>query len=274
MHRFFVAPDRCSGPVFALGETEARHAHQVLRLGPGDRLEVLDGRGGLIEAEITAAGRSGVEVRTLARHPGPRRGRHRIVLLQALLKGKALEVVLEKSVELGVDRVILLETERCVARVPADETARKRSLWTQTLIEAAKQSRNPWLPELIGPVSIPAALDLVEAPGGMPVLVASLEPGTPPMGSVLESLSVQAPLPGADASTSWSVAVGPEGDFSPAELGRLRDRSTREVSLGPLILRAETASIAAVAILADFLRRTDSGPPPEPTTTRKILHSA
>ena len=90
MHRFFSPPDRCSSSVFSLSESEARHASQVLRLGPGDHLEILDGQGGLIEAEILASSRKSVEVQVVRRQtvPRPHPG---VVLLQALLKGKALE---------------------------------------------------------------------------------------------------------------------------------------------------------------------------------------
>jgi hypothetical protein len=146
MHRFFASPDRCSASVFNLCESEARHASQVLRLEPGDRVEILDGQGTLIEAEILSSNRKSVEVRVIQRlvQPRPVPG---VVLLQSLLKGKALDTVLEKSVELGVGQLVLLDTERCVARVPASEAARKRTVWTQTLIEAAKQSRNAcWAP--------------------------------------------------------------------------------------------------------------------------------
>ena len=259
MHRFFVPPDRCADPEFALGDAEARHAHQVLRLGRGDRLEVLDGRGTLIEGEIVSAARGRVEVRALARQVRPRAA-HRLVLLQALLKGRAMDVVLEKSVELGVDCLVLLETERCVARVAAEEAGRKRAVWTQSLVEAAKQSRNPWLPQLVGPLTMDQALERPSDPSGGPgtttLLLASLEPGTPPMGGVLESFR-PGPRP-----HSWAVAVGPEGDFSPGELDRLRRHGGIGVSLGPLILRAETAAIAAIAVLADFTRRVGWTPGP------------
>jgi len=123
MHRFFSPPDRCSSSVFSLSESEARHASQVLRLGPGDHLEILDGQGGLIEAEILAASRKSVEVQVVRRQTVARPNSG-VVLLQALLKGKALETVLEKSVELGVEQLVLLETDHCVAQVPPAEAAR------------------------------------------------------------------------------------------------------------------------------------------------------
>ncbi|MFM8877780.1 MAG: RsmE family RNA methyltransferase [Verrucomicrobiota bacterium] len=252
MHRFHSTPDRCAAPIFSLADAEARHASQVLRLEAGDRVEVIDGRGGLIEAEILVSGRRGVEVRALhrqlqARAPG------NLVLCQALLKGKALETVLEKSVELGASRVVLLETERCVARVPAEEAERKRSSWSQTLIEDAQQSRHAWLPELVGPLPLAPALEGLGPANRTRLLVASLEPGTPPLGAVLRSLPT-----GLD-DDSLAVAIGPEGDFSPAELERFRAAGAHSASLGPLILRAETAAIAALAILADVARGWRSG---------------
>jgi len=256
MHRFHSPPERCAAPVFTLADAEARHASQVLRLQPGDHVAVIDGRGGLIRAEILVSGRRGVEVRALdrqlqARAPG------NLVLCQALLKGKALETVLEKSVELGASRVILLETDHSVARVPAGEIERKRSSWSQTLIEAAKQSRNAWLPELVGPLSLARALEGLGTASRTRLLVASLEPGTPPLGAVLRS------LPTASDDDSVAIAIGPEGDFSPAELERFRAAGAHAASLGPLILRAETAAIAALAILGDAARGRRSGVSPE-----------
>jgi len=257
MHRFHCPPDRCREPVFALGDAEARHASQVLRLQPGDRVEILDGRGGLVEAEVLSSGRKGVEVRALHRHLQARPPRD-IVLLQSLLKGKALETVLEKSVELGVSRVVLLETDHCVARVPSTEVERKRSSWTQTLIEASKQSRNTWLPELTGPVPLTRAVEGLRAAGRSRLLVASLAPGTPSLGCVLRA------LPPSPDDAPMAIAIGPEGDFSPRELEHFRTAQAHAVSLGPLILRAETAAIAALAILADVLRGWRTGEPIPP----------
>jgi 16S rRNA (uracil1498-N3)-methyltransferase len=258
MHRFFASPDRCSSSVFTLCESEARHASQVLRLEPGDRVEILDGQGCLIEAEIVSSGRKSVEVRVIQRQiqPRPRPG---VVLLQSLLKGKALDTLLEKSVELGVEQLVLLDTERCVARVPASEADRKRTMWTQTLIEAAKQSRNAWLPELLGPISLADALVNPASPDKTQLWVASLEPGVPPLGQVLKSHSKST------ADRRLAIAIGPEGDFSPGELDQFRAFGAQPVSLGPLILRAETAAIAAAAILGDYSRSLDPSHPLPPS---------
>jgi 16S rRNA (uracil1498-N3)-methyltransferase len=230
----------------------------VLRLEPGDRVEILDGQGCLIEAEIVSSGRKSVEVRVIQRQiqPRPRPG---VVLLQSLLKGKALDTLLEKSVELGVEQLVLLDTERCVARVPASEADRKRTMWTQTLIEAAKQSRNAWLPELLGPIFLADALVNPASPDKTQLWVASLEPGVPPLGQVLKSHSKST------ADRRLAIAIGPEGDFSPGELDQFRAFGAQPVSLGPLILRAETAAIAAAAILGDYSRSLDPSHPLPPS---------
>jgi 16S rRNA (uracil1498-N3)-methyltransferase len=177
-----------------------------------------------------------------------------VVLLQALLKGKALETVLEKSVELGVEQLVLLETDHCVAQVPPAEAARKRSVWTQTLIEAAKQSRNPWLPELLGPMSLAQAFQQWSDSSAARLFVASLEPGVPTLSRVLHSTETPTLF------RRLAVAIGPEGDFSPSELANFRSAGAVPISLGSLILRAETAAIAAVAILADHARGLDHAP--------------
>jgi 16S rRNA (uracil1498-N3)-methyltransferase len=245
MHRCFVPPDRLRLDVFDLDEAEARHAVQVLRLGPGDRVGLLDGAGGLAEGLLEEAGRRNARVRVVGRTsvPAPAVPVH---LLVALLKGKALDLVLEKAVELGAASIVLLETDHGVARVPSEDVARKRETWRQTLVEAAKQSRNPWLPDLVGPVPVDAAAETAQESGDV-LLLASLAAETRPLGTVLAGLPRQI--------TGIRIAVGPEGDFTEREERRFRSAGALAIDLGPRILRAETAAIAALAIASEHTRR-------------------
>lgn len=245
MHRFFVPPEKSREPVFALGENDSRHAAQVLRLEVGDTVEILDGEGSCIGCKLESVTKREVTVRveTRLRVPKPKT---ELVLLQAMLKGKALDTVLEKAVELGVARIILLDTERGVARIEAGDAARKKNLLTQTLIEASKQSGNPWLPKLEGPVSLDELQNAVPPNPGSRLFVASLEPGTNALGRVLQERD--------GPTDTLAIAIGPEGDFTPREYDALRSYGAIPVSLGPLVLRAETAAIAALAILGDHTR--------------------
>jgi 16S rRNA (uracil1498-N3)-methyltransferase len=247
MHRFFVPPDRSRDVTFALGESDSRHAGQVLRLGPGDRVQMLDGAGDVIDAELVSVTKRETTVRIITRRHVTKPAVE-LVLLQAMLKGKALDTVLEKAVELGVGRIVLLDTERGVARIDPADAERKRAVWTQTLIEAAKQSGNPWLPVLHGPLKLDAAPlpDLLDTP--FKLFVASLESGTKPLGLALRESA------GDEPAKTLAIAIGPEGDFTAGEYAALRAGGAIPVSLGPLVLRAETAAIAALAILGDHTR--------------------
>ncbi len=245
MHRCFVPTDRLRLEAFDLDEAEARHAVQVLRLGPGDRVALLDGAGTLAEGVLEQTGRRSARVRVVDRSlvPAPA---VRIHLLVALLKGKALDLVLEKAVELGAASIVLLETDHGVARVPASEVDRKRETWRHTLVEASKQSRNPWLPELVGPVPVVVAAATARESGDA-LILASLAADTRPLGTVLAGLPQRVP--------GIRIAIGPEGDFTAEEERILRSAGALAVDLGPRILRAETAAIAALAIASEHTRR-------------------
>lgn len=208
-------------------------------------MEVLDGEGGKIDAEVISASKRETTVRAVTRHHTPKPA-VALVLVQAMLKGKALDTVLEKSVELGAARIVLLETERGVARIAPEDAERKRALLTQTLVEAAKQSGNPWLPVLQGPVALRDFLKAESGKSEAKLLVASLEAGAPTIGKALGNLD--------QTVSTLLVAIGPEGDFSPAEYDALKASGAIPVSLGPLVLRAETAAIAALAIFGDHTR--------------------
>jgi 16S rRNA (uracil1498-N3)-methyltransferase len=246
MHRFLVPPDRSRGDSFPLGEGESRHAVQVLRLRPGDPVRVLDGAGGVLDAVIESADRReahvAVQHRTFVSPP-----RIRIVLLLALLKGRALDFVLEKAVELGVSAIVLVDAARSVARIEAADLSRKQEAWRQTLVEAAKQSGNPWLPTLHGP--LPPG-DAIQSAGASRLLLASLQPGAEHLGTALGS----APN-GGTATETVAIAIGPEGDFTPDEEAVFRAAGAIPVTLGPLVLRAETAALAALAVIGDHARR-------------------
>lgn len=249
MHRFFTPPDRSQFPSFALSESDSRHASQVLRLQPGDPVTLLDGVGGVIDAHIQSVAHRETWV-TVSSRKYITRSRIRSVLVLSLLKNKALDFTLEKAVELGVDTLILVEAARSVSRIEAVDIPRKRENWKQSLIEAAKQCGNPWLPDLLGPLPLDAAIQTALALENPRFLTASLLPSAPTLGEVLEPIFKTAPTP-----LTLIVAIGPEGDFTPQEDSLFAAAGALSISLGPLVLRAETAAITTLAILKDQARR-------------------
>src|SRR5215471_13961035 len=145
MRRFFVPAEHCRDEVFELPEREARHAAQVLRLGPGDELSVLDGAGAVLACAVESANKRSLRVTVRQRQhraalPCP------ITLVQAIPKGPAFETIVQKATELGVARIVPLLSERVVAHINERDVAAKVEKWRQIAIESIKQCGSPWLP--------------------------------------------------------------------------------------------------------------------------------
>jgi 16S rRNA (uracil1498-N3)-methyltransferase len=242
VHRFFLAPADCHGESLVLGERDSHHAVRVLRLAQGDPIEVLDGAGQRLQARVVRADRwalrAVVEQRSRCPAPPP------VALAPAVLKGRAMDLLIQKATELGATRISPVITDRTIVHVDADGASGKAEGWLDTAVEACKQCGNPWLPRIDAPQ--PLARFLAERPPGLG-MVASLDPAAPLAGAVLDACG---------ASAAGVVLVtGPEGDFAPDEERAVRAAGVRPFTLGPLVLRAETAALAALAVLQHELRR-------------------
>src|SRR5438067_10007955 len=150
MHRFYIAPEDWNADALVLRESEVHHARDVLRLEPGERVVVFNGRGHEITAVITKVTREEIQLRKLhqARVPPLR---CEITLAQAIPKGKNMDLIVQKAVELGVAAIAPLLSERTVIQFEADEAAKKQAKWREIAIEAAKQCGQNWLPEISPP---------------------------------------------------------------------------------------------------------------------------
>jgi 16S rRNA (uracil1498-N3)-methyltransferase len=248
MRRFFVPPEICRGDVFELPEREARHATQVIRLEAGDELTVLDGAGGVMECVVEAATKKTLRVAVKARQhrtplPCP------ITLVQAIPKGPAFENIVQKATELGVARIVPLISERVVVNIAEKDGAAKVEKWNQVAIEGIKQCGSPWLPEIEPPVSFGKFIQSVPQVDLM--VVASLENGSRSLREVLAEFSAAKK----QRPSSALVWIGPEGDFTAAEYGVIAELGTAAITLGSLVLRADTAAIAMLSILNYELQR-------------------
>ncbi len=223
VHRFFVDPSDALGDRFPLPAAIDRQVRRVLRLGDGDRLVILTGDGLAAHCRL-----EGAECVVEHREPAGGEPSHRLTIVQALLKGDALEEVVQQGTEMGVAALQLVVTERCVAR---QLSPRKLERLRAIARESAEQSERAVVP----PVHDPVPLGEVLRPGA--VLLAERHDGRR-----LRDL----PLPG-------SVIVGPEGGFTQAELSAAEDAAVATASLGPRILRSRTV---AVAVAAAVLSRT------------------
>jgi 16S rRNA (uracil1498-N3)-methyltransferase len=248
MHRFYLPPEDCRGQWLQLTGREAHHGLHVLRLKRGDRVTVLDGTGHTMQCDVenTAKDSLALAVRQTESTPAlpcP------FTLLVALPKGKIIEDIIEKSVELGVQRVVPLLTERVVLQLDAAGALAKREKWQQVAVEAIKQCGAAWLPRVEPPQTIQEFLAHGERMELM--LVGSLQTERRhPRDWILEFQQQRGRLP-----QSAGVWIGPEGDFTPAEIQTIESAGAKPVTLGSLTLRVETAAIYGLVILNYELRR-------------------
>ena len=226
-----------------LDESEAHHCIDVLRLGVGSRVVVFNGRGSEITAEILALEKGRVHLKELiSARAEPLRCA--VTLAQAIPKGKSMDLIIQKATELGVAKIVPLLSDRTVVQLQEDELNKKREKWEQVVIEAAKQSGQDWLPEIAGPITPKqffAEFDRYELP-----LVASLQNDARSFKKVLAHFREQH----GRRPRSALILVGPEGDFTPAETSWAKSAGSIPVSLGPIVLRTETAAIYSLSVLA------------------------
>jgi 16S rRNA (uracil1498-N3)-methyltransferase len=167
-----------------------------------------------------------------------------ITLAQAVPKGKNMELIVEKATELGAAVIAPLLSERTVVRADEGEALTKRDKWQRVATEAAKQCGQNWLPRVTKPVSLKEFFAQGEKYDLM--LIASLQPGAVGVKKALADAGAKRPR-------KVLVLVGPEGDFTPAEVNLARNHGCQPITLGPIILRTETAAIFCVSVLAHEL---------------------
>jgi 16S rRNA (uracil1498-N3)-methyltransferase len=242
MHRFYLPPAQTQEPVLTLCDREAHHAVQVLRLRRGDRAAVLDGAGNEFLCEVQEAGRDSVSLAVIQKHavrPLP----YRVTLVQAITRGKTMDLIVQKATELGAHRIVPVLSERAVAQVEEESAASKVEKWRTTAIEAIKQCGSAWLPQIDLPLS-PLAFLAREERFDMPLIATLQNNARHPRDHFEAFLAERRRLP-----SSICVWVGPEGDFTPAEINAATSRGALPITLGQLILRSETAAIYCLAVL-------------------------
>jgi 16S rRNA (uracil1498-N3)-methyltransferase len=242
MHRFYLPPEQCTGNGLRLDGREAHHAVNVLRLKDGERVSVLDGTGHEFFCDVAGASRQSValavkEKRTVPPPPCT------ITLLVAIPKGKIIENIIQKSVELGAHRIVPLLTARVVTHLDDEGAEDKREKWQQVAIEAIKQCGATWLPEIEAPQTISEFLaqgEKIEM-----TFVGSLQTERQHPRECFQEFRKQHER----TPKSAGVWIGPEGDFTLAELQQIQNAGALPITLGNLTLRVETAAIYCLAIL-------------------------
>ena len=242
MHRFFVSPEqiRVEERTVTITGPDVNHIRNVLRMKAGEELDVADGQGGreyrcavrgygedFVDCEFRFIREEGVELPS------------RIHLFQGLPKADKMELIIQKAVELGVYRILPVETKRCVVKLDDKKAKSKTARWQQISESAAKQSRRGIIPEVTQPLSFQKAVELAEGMD-LKLIPYELAEGMEKTRRLLESVH---------SGQDIAVFIGPEGGFDEAEIRAAAEKGIEPITLGKRILRTETAPLAVLSWL-------------------------
>ncbi|MDQ3120843.1 MAG: 16S rRNA (uracil(1498)-N(3))-methyltransferase [Verrucomicrobiota bacterium] len=243
MHRFYVPPPAWNPDALRLSGSEAHHARNVLRLQPGEKAVLFNGRGHQITGEITDLTSREIALRKLHENCTPPL-RCRITLGQAIPKGRKMDLIVQKAVEIGAAEIAPIISDRTIVRLGEEEAAQKQAKWQTIAIEAAKQCGQNWLPDVQTPQTM---AQFFAGHGHFDLqLIGSLQSDA----LHLKQILVDYEAAHSDRPASVLMLIGPEGDFTPAELNHARSHGCQPITLGPIVLRVETAAIYCLSVLS------------------------
>ena len=235
MHRFYADDRGVTCQSAFLCEEDARHATRVLRMKEGESCELFaDGR--RFSGEIASIGEE-VEVRITGEMPSTE-AKLRITLYQGLPKADKMELIVQKSVELGACTVVPVAMSRCVVQLDAKDGRKKQERWQKIAREACKQSGRCEMMQVSEPISFKNLL------ANLPQHQAAIVPWEDARGYSLAKFHQEHP-----DVTDLAIVIGPEGGMSEDEIARMKEASCQSVTLGPRILRTETAGLCAMSAL-------------------------
>lgn len=235
VHRFFLPPDAIREGQVRFPETTARQILHVLRLRPGDMVAVLDGQGILYRVVLKRVDRDAVLGQVIGQEAATGEPKITITLYASLIKGERFEWILQKGTELGVSRFVPMVTERTVVRDLALSPSRQ-ARWRRIIQEAAEQCGRALLPEVEAPMAFAAAC--MQAAKADLSLIAWVEEGRRTLADVWGDRQL----------ATLAILIGPEGGFTPDEMERACACGIVPFSMGPRVLRAETAAVVAVTL--------------------------
>jgi 16S rRNA (uracil1498-N3)-methyltransferase len=241
--RAFVSPATAEPAELVLSAEESHHLVAVNRARAGDTVVAFDGRGHEWICELAGERKNAATLKVRFKQqikPLP----YEITLGQALPKGQFMDAIVRKATEIGVAHIAPLVSERTEVHLDADRSDRKIEKWQTAALEAAKQCGNAFVPS-VAPVQKADAF-MQSARGYDLKLIASLQPGAKSLKTVLaayKAVHTRAPR-----KVVW--LIGPEGDFTPAEMNLSHSTGFEPIGLGPLVLRCETAAAYALSILS------------------------
>ncbi|MEO8308993.1 MAG: 16S rRNA (uracil(1498)-N(3))-methyltransferase [Pseudomonadota bacterium] len=237
--RLFIDGELIAGATLPLPRGAAQHIARVLRLQPGDELRLFNGHGGEYAARVGLIARDGVSVLVGARHAIDRESPLQITLLQGIARGEKMDLILQKSTELGVTAIRPLMSLRSNVRIKGDNEESKHEHWLGVIRSACEQSGRNRLPQLLPALRVADAIVSLDQP-----LRLLLEPDASATGLRELAMPVASTAPGGIV-----LMVGPEGGFDATEIEAAHAAGFRSCRMGPRVLRTETAALAALAAL-------------------------
>ncbi len=236
MASFYLSEPREAGEIALLAAEEGKHVLKVLRMGVGDELCAIDGCGGRFDAEIDSVEGGEVRVKLLNRLPN-NESAVRITLYQGLPKADKLDFIVQKCTELGGARVCPVKMERSIVKSDAKDGIKRRERLEKIAREATKQCRRASAPEIVEPLSWKQTFARLQEHE----LV--LVPWEDARGARMKDIAEKSPN-----VRDLGIVIGPEGGMTEAEVDAMRQIGAQAITLGPRILRAETAAVASVAM--------------------------
>lgn len=239
----FLVPSECiASPTISITGDLLIHLRDSLRITAGEIVLFGDGASQRYRTEITEVSKRAITGRILETVQEPPRHAPRLVLGQSLLKGEKMDWVIQKAVELGVDELVPVESRHSIVQLRADRIDSQIARWQRIALEAAQQSEQWRLPTIAPPQSLEALLKS-RVTGTVALMLAER----------LDGKSVRTVELPQDATGSVLILIGPEGGWSKEEMRMAEQARIEQVTLGPHILRAETAAIATISILQSRL---------------------
>ncbi|MDK2820902.1 MAG: rRNA (uracil1498-N3)-methyltransferase [Clostridia bacterium] len=236
-HHFFLSYKVEANKPVVLEEENAHHAINVLRLREGEKITVADSEGKGYVAEIKSITKKQLLAEVISTLPNPEPP-IKVVLYQGWPKGDKMDLIVEKCTELGIDSVVVVSTERSIPRPNPKSINRRRERWQQKALAAARQSRRHHIPIVKGPMNLSTALAGIN-PNCLLIVPWEKE----------SSQSLKTILHNQNKPLEIGILVGPEGGLTTEEVELARSYGGKVVTLGPRILRTETAGIACLSAI-------------------------
>ena len=241
MHRFYIHPSEFNNRPLILNQAEAKHARSVLRLREGDRTIVLNGEGKELLCEAHEVRSNSVKLNVIQENRIPPLN-FDITLYQAITKGKTMDMIIQKATELGANKIVPVLSDRSVPDWDKTKSTAKVEKWTSVSIESIKQCGSAWIPKIELPMKVSEAIN--DSRKSEISLIATLQSDAAhPRVHFNSFCSEKMRKP-----NKLAIWVGPEGDYTPAEINMIK-ATALPISLGPLVLRSETAAIYCLAFL-------------------------